>query len=87
MRVFFSGDGRSSDSDEIVLIVVAVVVVVVVVIVVLVMDNMIIAVAAAQADELPFNFLTSQRTCICSMRFTVSSSEYPFTLKTLEILS
>ena len=85
MRIFFSGDGRSSDSDEIVLIVVAVDVVVVIVVVVV--DNMIIAVAAAEADELPFNFLTSRRTCICSVRLTASSSEYPFTLKTLGILS
>ena len=85
MLVFFSGDGRSSDSDEIVLIVVAVDVVVVIFVVVV--DNMIIAVAAAEADELPFNFSTSRRTCICSVRLTASSSEYPFTLKTLGILS
>jgi hypothetical protein len=84
LRVFFSGDGRSSDSDEIVLIVVAVDVVVVIVVVVV--ENMIIAVAVAKADELPFNFSTSLRTCICSVRLTASSSEYPFTLKTLGIL-
>jgi len=60
---------------------------VVVVIVVVVVENMIIAVAAAEADELPFNFSTSLRTCICSVRLTASSSEYPFTLKTLGILS
>ena len=85
MRVFFSGDGRSSDSDEIVLIVVAVVVVVVIVVVIL--DNMSIAVAVAEADESPFNFLTSWRTCICSVQLTALSSEFPFTLKTLGILS
>ncbi len=61
--------------------------VVVVVIVVIVMDNMIIAIAATEADELPFNFSTSRRTCICSVQLTASSSEYPFTLKTLGILS
>jgi hypothetical protein len=85
LRVFFSGDGRSSDSDEIVLIVDAVDVVVVIFAVFV--DNMIIAVAAAEADELPFNFSTSRRTCICSVRLTASSSEYPFTLITLGILS
>ena len=53
MLVFFSGDGRSSEYDEIVLIVVAVVVVIVIVVVVV--DNMSIAVAAAEADKLPFN--------------------------------
>ena len=75
----------SSNSDEIVLIVVAVDVVVVIFDVVV--DNMIIAVAAAEADELFFNFSTSWRTCICSMQLTALSSEYPFTLKTLGILS
>jgi hypothetical protein len=54
LHIFFSGDGRSSASDEIVLIVIAVVVVVVIVIV---MDNMIMA-AVAEANELPFNFST-----------------------------
>jgi len=73
-------------NDKIVLIVVAVDVAVVIVVVVV--DNMIIVVAAAEAeDELPFNFSTSRRTCICSVRLTASSSEYPFTLKTLGILS
>ena len=71
--------------DEIVLIVVAVDVVVVIFVVFV--DNMIIAVAAAEANELPFNFSTSRRTCICSVRLTASSSEYPFTLITLGILS
>jgi hypothetical protein len=85
LHVFFSGDGRSSDSGEIVLIVVAVIVIVVILIVVV--DNMIILVAAAGVDELPFNFLTSRRICICSVWLTASSSEYPFTLKTLGILS
>ena len=68
------GQKVSSASDKIVLIVVSVVIVVVIVVVV---DNMIIAAAAA---------LTSQRTCICSVQLTASSSEYSFTLKTLGIL-
>ena len=80
MRVFFSGDGRSSVFDEIVLIIVAMVVVVVIVIVV---DNMFIAAAAAEADELSFIFSTSLRICIYSVQLMASSSEYPFTLITL----
>ena len=60
---------------------------VVIVVIIVVVDNMIIAIAAAEADELPFNFLTSRCTCICSVRLTASSSEYSFTLKTLGILS
>ncbi len=42
MRIFFSGDGRSSASDEIVLIVVAVVVLVVIVVVVDINENEIV---------------------------------------------
>jgi hypothetical protein len=84
LRVFFSGDGRSRASDEIVLIVVTMVVVIVIIVIV---DNMIIAAAAAEADGLPFNFSTSRRTYICSVRLTAMSSVYPFTLKTLGVLS
>ncbi len=85
MHIFFSGDRSFRNSDEIVLIIVAVVAVVVIVIII--MGNMISAVAAAEADELPFNFLTSWCTCNCSVQLTALSSEYPFTLKTLGILS
>ncbi len=62
MHVFFSGDGRDSALGQIVLIVVAVIVIVVIAVVV---DNVIIAAATAEADELPFNFLTYPCTCIC----------------------
>jgi hypothetical protein len=52
-------------------------------VIVVVVDNMIIAAAAAEADELSFIFSTSLRICICSVQLMASSSEYPFTLITL----
>ena len=61
-------------------------------VVVTVIDNVTIAPAAestadAEVETLPFNFLTSQRTCICRMRLTTSSPEYPLNLITSGILS
>jgi hypothetical protein len=74
LRVFFSEDGRSSNSDEIVLIVVAVVVVVVIVVVVV--DNMSIAVAAAEADELLSAHLHLQRVIDCLvLRVSIHSQD------------
>ncbi len=54
--------------------------------------NVIIALAAestagAEVEALPFNFWTSHRTCICSVRLTASSWEYPLNLITSGILA
>ncbi len=41
----------------------------------------------AEVETLPFNFSTSQRTCICRVQLTASSWEYPLNFITLGILS